>query len=276
MVGHTRTLVRPGGYRQAAWLAVGMIIGLATMMSLALSAHAAGPPITDRNDSRCRRVEPENVFFINLLTPPNGQVGPGSVVGSWFSDESGLNKNSLSPGLPYHIVFQLTGPSGLINLPPDISESFNQSSVFNNGNANKECKIQTNIKSTIPSSVNGQPLPAGDYTVTLQAFDNDQTRNPGPDMGTQTWHFTIAAPAPTPSPSPTSGTSGSGTSPGPSGSAQSQVQAATTTGPGLPNTGHQASTSSSDWVTIWVLLTLAGLAGVAIRRRSRRSKTGSE
>jgi hypothetical protein len=271
MVGHTRTWARPGGFRRAAWLAVGSMIGLATVMTLTLSAQAAGPPITDPNDSRCQRVDPENVFFINLQTPPNGQaVGLGSTIGSWFSDESGLNKNSLSPSLPFHIVFQLDGPSGRIDLPPDISEKFDQSHVFHNGDANKECKIQVNIKSHIPATVNGHPLPAGDYTVTLQAFDDDQTRHPGPDMGTQIWHFSIAAPAPSPSPSPTSQTSpASQTSP------VSQVQAVTTTGPGLPNTGHQAGPSNSDGVTIGVLLTLVGLAGIAISRWVRRPKPRS-
>src|ERR1700682_1325018 len=63
MVGHTRTKVRPGGFRGAALLAVGLMIGLATTMTLTLSALAVGPPITDPNDPRCARVEPENVFF---------------------------------------------------------------------------------------------------------------------------------------------------------------------------------------------------------------------
>jgi hypothetical protein len=267
MVGDVRKMVRPSGFRWAAALAAGSMIALGGAMILPLSVHAAGPPITDPSDPRCQRVDPENVFFINLQTPAAGQaVGPGSTVGSWFSDESGLNKNSLSPGSQFHIVFQLDGPGGLIDLPPDISESFDQSQVFHNGDANKECKIQVNIKSQIPATVNGQQPPAGDYTVTLQAFDDDQTRHPGPDSGTQIWHFSIAAPAASPSPSPTSQTSPtSGTSPA------SQVLGTGTTGPSLPQSGHPAGPSGPPVrsIAIGVALTLIGLVGVAIIRGSR-------
>jgi len=274
MVGHTRTKVRPGGFRRAALLAVGLMIGLATTMTLTLSALAVGPPITDPKDSRCQRVDPENLFFINLQTPPSGQaIGPGSTVGSWFSDETGLNKNSLSAGLPFHIVFRMTGPSGPVDLPPDVSESFDQRSVFTPAKGNKECGIQTNIKSKIPATINGNPLPAGSYTVTLTAFDNDQTRNPGPDMGTQTWHFSIAAQVAPASPTPAGGTAGAGTAGGAGSPASGQqVLGAITTVPRLPNTGHQADPSRPDWATIGVLLSLGALAGIAIRRRLRRLK----
>jgi hypothetical protein len=260
MIGDVRNMVRPIGFRWAAALAAGSI-ALAGAMIVPLSVHAAGPPITDPSDPRCQRVDPENVFFINLQTPPAGQaVGPGSTIGSWFSDESGLNKNSLSPGSQFHIVFQLDGPGGLIDLPPDISESFDQSQVFQNGDANKECKIQVNIKSQIPATVNGQQLPAGDYTVTLQAFDDDQTRHPGPDSGTQVWHFSVAAPAASPSPSPTSQTSPA-----------SQVLGTATTGPSLPQSGHPAGPSRPPVrsIAIGVALTLVGLMGVAISRGFR-------
>jgi hypothetical protein len=248
-------LIALTGLRRAASLAAGSMIAFIALV-LPLSAYAQAPPITDPNDARCvDKPEniPEDVFFLNVFTPANGVVGPGSQIGAWYSDET-------MPNTTQRPTFVLTGPNTNRTLAPVGQEPHN----LNADARHKECRHQVNITTTIP----GGAYAPGDYTVTLTAFDGDEA----PDKGTHVWTFTVAAPPPPPSPSPTSGTSPA-SSPGPSSgsSPTSGVQAASTTGPGLPRAGHNAGTSSPEGVIgIGVLLTLVGLVGFAISRRIRR------
>lgn len=255
-----RGLISRTGLRRAA----GSVIALSTLLLLPLAVSAQGPPVTDPNDPRCIDIPeniPENVFFLNVYTPANGVVGPGSLIGAWYSDETMPNTNP-------PVAFVLTGPNTNMHLTPS-QEAF----FLNADRAHKECRHQVNITTTIPATAaGGVPYAPGDYTVTLTASDSDEA----PDKGTHVWTFTVATPppTPTPSPSPTSGTSPA-SSPGssPTGTSPTgQVQGASTTGPGLPSAGHPAGTSGVDRVIgIGVLVTLFGLLGIAIGRRSRRT-----
>lgn len=257
-------LIALTGLRRAASLAAGSMIAFIALV-LPLSAYAQAPPITDPNDARCvDKPEniPEDVFFLNVFTPANGVVGPGSQIGAWYSDETMPNTTQVP-------TFVLTGPNTNRTLAPVGQEPHN----LNADGRHKECRHQVNITTTIPATpLGGGAYAPGDYTVTLTAFDGDEA----PDKGTHVWTFTVAAPPPppppSPSPSPTSGTSPA-SSPGPSSgsSPTSGVQAASTTGPGLPRAGLGTGTSSPDGVIgIGVLLTLVGLVGFAISRRIRR------
>lgn len=156
---------------------------------------ASGPvPVTNPNDQRCLHVEPENAFFLNAPTPvPGATVGPGSTVGAWFSDETGLNVGSLNPASAFKIVFTLTktGTGGFTDtITPDTTEQSVRLSFFDN--THRECKYEINVKGVIPMTHNGAPLPSGDYTASLTAWDNDQNSKGG-DKGNQTWSFHITA-----------------------------------------------------------------------------------
>jgi hypothetical protein len=250
---NTNRLIAPNGLHRAASLAAGSMIAFSATLILPHSVSAQGPPVTDPNSARCADI-PENiaedVFFLNVYTPATAGVGPGSQVGAWYSDETMPNTNPAP-------TFVLTGPNTHMNLPPG-QDPFNQK--FNE--AHKECRHQVNITTTIPAAAAGGGAYApGDYKLTLTAFDGDES----PDKGTHVWIFTVAAPSP--SPSPTSGTSpASSSGSGPA----SQVQAASTTGPGLPNTGHVAPTSSPPrGIGAAAFASLVGLVVIAISRRIR-------
>jgi hypothetical protein len=271
MVGNLRTVFQPGGLCRAASLVAAAMIAPIGALTMTLSASAAGPPIdghTSPNDARCVRIDPENLFFINMPTPSSGNPSPGSTIGTWFSDESGLNQGSANPSSPFHLFFHLTGPGVSKNLTADTTESFNQISLFNT--THKECKIQVNIKTVIPATINGGAYPPGDYTVTMTAWDNDQTRQGG-DHSTQTWNFRVASPQPSPTPT-------SQPSPTPQvlptsqASPVSQVQGASTTnGPGLPRAGAGAGTSGPDlMIGTGLLLAAVGAVARAIRTPRRR------
>ena len=267
MVGNLRTVFRPGGLRRAASLAAAAMIAPIGALTMTSSAYAQGPPIdghSSPNDARCVRVEPENLFFINMRTPSSGNPSPGTTIGSWFSDETGLNQGSANPSSQFYLFFHFTGPGVNQNLTADTTASFDQGSLFNT--EHKECKIQVNIKTVIPATINGSAYPPGDYTVTMTAWDNDQTRQGG-DHSTQTWNFSIAAPQPSPTPT-------SQVSPTPQASPVSQVQeASTTTGPGLPRTGAGAGTSGPDpLIGTGLLLAAVGAVGAVIARTIRRPR----
>lgn len=256
-------LVSPTGLRRAA----GLIIAFSTLLILPMVVFAQGPPVTDpNNDARCADIPeniPENVFFLNVFTPANGVVGPGSLIGAWYSDETMPNTNPAP-------IFVLTGPNTNASLTAS-QEPFSMTA----NERHKECRHQVNMTTTIPATASGGGAYApGDYTVTLTAYDGDEA----PDKGTHVWRFTVTTPPPTPSPSPTaavSPASSPGSSPGPGPSSGSsptgQVQAASTTGPGLPSAGHPDGNGGLDRVIgIGQVLTLVGLVGFAISRRVRR------
>lgn len=250
-------LIALAGLRRAALLAAGSMIAFSAL-TLPLSVYAQGPPVTDPNDPRCvdqPESIPEDVFSLKLNTPADMKIGPGSLIGSWYKDETAPNTNPAP-------TFVLTGPGTNVNLPPSL-DSHDLTSVFNA--KHKECRHQVNITTTIPATNGGAPYAPGDYKVTLKASDSDEN----PDVGMVVWAFTVVAPSPSPSPSasPTSGTSGTGTSP------TSQVQAAATTGPAMPNTGGGPRPSGPGGVIgTGVLLTLLGAAGLWIARAIRRPR----
>jgi hypothetical protein len=246
----TSRLIARTGLRRAASLAAGSLIAFSAL-TLPVTAYAQGPPVTDPHDARCADIPeniPENAFFLNVYTPGTGAVGLGSLIGAWYSDETMPNRD-VAP------KFVLTGPNTNVNLTPS-QEPFN----LKVNEAHKECRHQVNMTTSIPTTASGGgAYSPGDYTVTLTAFDGDES----PDKGVHVWTFTVAVPPPPPTPSPNPSPT-SGTSPA------SQVQAASTTGPGLPKTGHPAGTSSPDrGIGIGILLTVVGLLGVAISRRIR-------
>jgi hypothetical protein len=265
MMRNLRTLFGPRGLNRAAFFALASIVAVVGALALTFSAFAAGPPIdgkTSPTDARCQRFPTENLFFLNMPTPSAGNPAPGDKIGAWYSDETGLNQGSADPASPFYLVFRLTGPGVNQELLADTTEIFNQSKLFTT--KYKECKIQVNIKTVIPATVNGGAYPAGDYTVSLKAWDNDQTRLGG-DHSIQTWHFSVAAAQPSPSPT-------AQVSPASSPSPATQVQAATTTGPSLPKAGSGPVSSSGPAAQIGTgLLLLAAVAtlGVAITRTVR-------
>ena len=265
MMRNLRTLFGPRGLNRAAFFALASMIAVIGALALTFSAFAAGPPIdgkTSPTDARCQRFPTEDLFFLNMRTPSSGNPAPGDTIGSWYSDEASLNQGSADAASPFYLVFRLTGPGVSQNLKANTSESFNQSKLFTT--KYKECKIQVNIKTVIPATINGGAYPAGDYTVSLKAWDNDQTRSGG-DHSIQTWHFSVASAQPSPSPT-------AQVSPASSPSPATQVQAATTTGPSLPKAGSGPVTSSGPAAQIGTgLLLLAAVAtlGVAITRTVR-------
>ena len=260
---HPRRVIGING-RRLAVLAAGSMIAFGAL-TLPLSASAQAPPVPTPNDPRCiDKPEniPEDVFFLNVNTPADFIVGPGSAIGSWYSDETNPNTNPAP-------TFVLTGPGTNVSLPPTL-DSHDLTSSFDA--THKECRHQVNITTTIPATASGGgPYAPGNYKVTLTASDSDEL----PDRGMVVWTFTVAAPppSPSPSPSPTSGTSGAGTGTTGSGSSPtSQVQAAATTGPGLPNTGSGPRSSGPDRVIgAGVLLAMLGAAGLWIARSIRRT-----
>lgn len=270
MVSNRRTVFRTRGLRRAASVAAAAMIAPIGALTMTSSAYAQGPPIdghSSPNDARCVRVEPENLFFINMRTPSSGNPSPGTTIGSWFSDETGLNQGSANPSSQFYLFFHFTGPGVNQNLTADTTASFDQGSLFNT--EHKECKIQVNIKTVIPATINGSAYPPGDYTVTMTAWDNDQTRQGG-DHSTQTWNFSIAAPQPSPTPTPTPTSQVSPTS---QASPVSQaVEAATTNGPGLPRAGAEAGNSGPDPLIGTGLLLAAVGAVVAVARTIRRAR----
>ena len=276
MVRNGRTVSRPGGLHRAAYFALAPMIAVVGALGLTFSASAAGPPIdghTSPNDARCLRLPTENLFFLNQPTPSAGNPTPGSTIGAWFSDESGLNQGSADPLSPFYISFDLTGPGGVNEkLAADLTESFDQRSLFDT--THKECKIQVNIKTVIPATLNGKAYAPGDYKVTMTAWDNDQTRQGG-DHSDQAWHFSIVAPSPspTPTPTPTPQPSPSPTDqvlPAASASPVTGVLAASTTGPSLPRAGAGARSSGPAQLFATVLLfVVVGTLGVVIARKVR-------
>ena len=118
---------------------------------------------TRPNDSRCVDIPeniPEDVFSLKVFTSADMKVGPGSLIGSWYKDETAPNRNPAP-------TFVLTGPGTNVNLSPSL-DSHNLTRVFNS--KHKERPHQVNITTTIPANARrGAAAAQGDHQVTRPA-----------------------------------------------------------------------------------------------------------